>query len=89
MIVYKTLNDIYLDFFEHDIEPMHEDDFKKLAEAIRGFYRLPSGQELTKLVRRYSDDQCSGIPEMQSEQMDFIVQKNARGIIKWLKEQGF
>ncbi|MCK5159851.1 MAG: hypothetical protein KAR08_11865 [Candidatus Heimdallarchaeota archaeon] len=51
--------------------------------------KLPTGQELTDLVRKYSDDQCRGIPEMQSEQMDFVVQKNMRSTIKWLSEQGY
>ena len=93
MIEYKTLKDVYLDFFEHDSDPMHEDDFKKLAEALRKFYsrsgKLPSGYELTKLVRKYSDDQSQGVPELSSPNMDCIMQDNMRSTIKWLQEQGF
>ena len=87
-----TLKDVYLEFYEHDTDPMVYDDFEKLAEALRKFYnrsdKLPSGYELTKLVRQYADSQCDGIPEM-NDQINLLMQENMRSYIKWLQEQGF
>ena len=50
--------------------------------------QLPSGKELTKLVRKYADSQCDGIPEM-NDKINILMQENMRSYIKWLQEQGY
>ena len=86
------LKNIFLKFYNPTIDAIPKEHFEALVVDIRDFYhmrKLPSGYELTKLVRKYSDEQSEGIPELGSANMDMIMQENMRSTIKWLKEQGF